>query len=298
MVDFRFDIKPLFPEAIVRVTSNLLPHNFRGDRRQCLDATSKISEIIDSMGQLSATSQGLSKPVTTAQRLRMSENQTIYLLADPEAGHNGAVTGLLKVGKKDLYLFDETGQTRKVERAPSILDFYVHESRQRAGLGKRLFETMLREENWTPLKCSVDRPSEKLLAFFGKHYGLVRTIPQSNNFVLYEGYFNESNSSKGHAHAQSPQEAKNGQHITNSPNTQLFGATYLGEEVDHRRHGSQEQKQRNSSNVLQQQISQVSPNGRYGAKHPACTMSEIISGISKCSTKGGVAGSGESSRIK
>ncbi|XP_022221462.1 alpha-tubulin N-acetyltransferase 1 isoform X2 [Drosophila obscura] len=218
MVDFRFDIKPLFPEAIVRVTSNLLPHNFRGDRRQCLDATSKISEIIDSMGQLSATSQGLSKPVTTAQRLRMSENQTIYLLADPEAGHNGAVTGLLKVGKKDLYLFDETGQTRKVERAPSILDFYVHESRQRAGLGKRLFETMLREENWTPLKCSVDRPSEKLLAFFGKHYGLVRTIPQSNNFVLYEGYFNESNSSKGHAHAQSPQEAKNGQHITNSGN--------------------------------------------------------------------------------
>ncbi|XP_034122136.1 alpha-tubulin N-acetyltransferase 1 isoform X2 [Drosophila guanche] len=218
MVDFRFDIRPLFPEAIVRVTSNLLPHTFRGDRRQCLDATSKMSEIIDRLGQLSATSQGLSKPVTTAQRLRMSENQTIYLLADTEAGHNGAVTGLLKVGNKDLYLFDETGQTRKVERAPSILDFYVHESRQRAGLGKRLFETMLREENWTPLKCSVDRPSEKLLAFFGKHYGLVRTIPQSNNFVLYEGYFNESNSSNGHAHEQSPQETKNGLHITNSGN--------------------------------------------------------------------------------
>ncbi|BFF97902.1 alpha-tubulin N-acetyltransferase 1 [Drosophila madeirensis] len=294
MVDFRFDIRPLFPEAIVRVTSNLLPHTFRGDRRQCLDATSKMSEIIDRLGELSATSQGLSKPVTTAQRLRMSENQTIYLLADTEAGHNGAVTGLLKVGNKDLYLFDETGQTRKVERAPSILDFYVHESRQRAGLGKRMFETMLREENWTPLKCSVDRPSEKLLAFFGKHYGLVRTIPQSNNFVLYEGYFNEANSSNGHAHEQSPQETKNGLHITNSPNTQLFGATYLGEDVNHRRRGSQQQKQ-NSSNVLLQQITQISPNGRYGARHPTCTMAEIISGISKCSTKGGGAGSGESS---
>lgn len=46
-----------------------------------------MSEIIDRLGQLSATSQGLNKPVTTAQRLRMSENQTIYLLADPEAGN-------------------------------------------------------------------------------------------------------------------------------------------------------------------------------------------------------------------
>lgn len=45
-----------------------------------------MSEIIDQLGQLSAISQGLTKPVTTAQRLRMSENQNIYLLADPEAG--------------------------------------------------------------------------------------------------------------------------------------------------------------------------------------------------------------------
>lgn len=51
------------------------------------DATSKMTEIIDRLGQLSATSQGLSKPVTTGQRLRMSENQTVYLLADTEAGH-------------------------------------------------------------------------------------------------------------------------------------------------------------------------------------------------------------------
>ncbi|XP_032290551.2 alpha-tubulin N-acetyltransferase 1 isoform X3 [Drosophila virilis] len=217
MVDFRFDIKPLFPQPIIKVTSNLLPHTFRGDRRQCLDATSKMSEIIDRLGQLSATSQGLNKPVTTAQRLRMSENQTIYLLADPEAGNNGCVIGLLKVGTKDLYLFDEKGQTRKMEQSPSILDFYVHETRQRAGLGKRLFETMLSEEQWTPPKCSVDRPSEKLLAFLGKHYGLVRTIPQANNFVLYEGFFNDAASQNGsrNGHADSPQRTKNGLHITN-----------------------------------------------------------------------------------
>jgi len=110
-------------------------------------------------------------------------------------------------------------KTRKVEQAPSILDFYIHESRQRAGLGKRLFQTMLNEEQWTPLKCSVDRPSEKLLGFLSKHYGLQRIIPQANNFVLYEGFFNDAAPANGHGnahgHAQSPQRTQNGLHITN-----------------------------------------------------------------------------------
>ncbi|XP_032597193.1 alpha-tubulin N-acetyltransferase 1 isoform X5 [Drosophila grimshawi] len=233
MVDFRFDIKPLFPQPIIKVASNLLPHTFRGDRRQCLDATSKMSEIIDRLGHLSAVSQGLSKPVTTAQRLRMSENQTIYLLADTEAGHNGAVTGLLKVGTKDLYLFDEKGQTRKMEQSPSILDFYVHESRQRAGLGKHLYETMLSEEQWLPIKCSVDRPSEKLLAFLGKHYGLKRTIPQANNFVLYEGFFEDAASQNGsrNGHAESPQRTKNGLHITNRKHFTWLTCPFLGQRI-------------------------------------------------------------------
>lgn len=132
------------------------------------------------------------------------------------SSYSGAVIGLLKVGTKDLYLFDEKGQTRKMEQSPSILDFYVHESRQRAGLGKRLFETMLNEEHWTPVKCSVDRPSEKLLGFLRKHYGLVRTIPQANNFVLYEGFFGDEASQNGsrNGHAASPERTKNGLHIT------------------------------------------------------------------------------------
>ncbi|XP_034482200.1 alpha-tubulin N-acetyltransferase 1 isoform X2 [Drosophila innubila] len=286
MVDFRFDIKPLFPQPIIKVASNLLPHTFRGDRRQCLDATSKMSEIIDQLGQLSAVSQGLSKPVTTAQRLRMSENQTIYLLADPNAGNNGVVTGLLKVGTKDLYLFDEKGQTRKMEQSPSILDFYVHESRQRAGLGKRLFETMLSEEQWTPLKCSVDRPSEKLLAFLGKHYGLVRTIPQANNFVLYEGFFNDTANGSRNGH----DDRKNGMHITNSPNTQLFGATYLGDEAN-KRVGRRDSNNGQQSSLLHQ-ITQISPNGRYGAPRPTCSMAEIIHAGSASSGKGGGGGGG------
>jgi GNAT superfamily N-acetyltransferase len=52
------------------------------------------------------------------------------------------VIGILKVGAKHLYVYDSHGQVH--ERTPlCVLDFYVHESKQRLGYGKRLFDTML-----------------------------------------------------------------------------------------------------------------------------------------------------------
>lgn len=45
------------------------------------DAIAKISEIINELGELSARAQGLSKSVTTAQKLRQSD-QIVYLLAE------------------------------------------------------------------------------------------------------------------------------------------------------------------------------------------------------------------------
>lgn len=80
------------------------------------------------------------------------------------------MTGLLKVGTKTLYVFDENGETKPVP-AMCVLDFYIHESRQRAGLGKEMFELMLERENVEPEKLAIDRPSDKLIAFLHKHYG-------------------------------------------------------------------------------------------------------------------------------
>lgn len=88
-----------------------------------------------------------------------------------------------------MYVFDGHGDTHKVDAAPCVLDFYVHESRQRYGLGKQLFEHMLESEGYKPNQLAVDRPSDKLLAFLRKHYGLERQIPQMNNFVIYDGFF-------------------------------------------------------------------------------------------------------------
>nr|XP_016923912.1 alpha-tubulin N-acetyltransferase 2 [Drosophila suzukii] len=208
MVEFGFDLKHLFPQPIIRVQADSLhpkvlstgprAHPFipyqrqRGVGQPAVPPggpSCELSQIVDVMGQLSAVAQGLRYPVTTAAKL--APDQVVYLLADKDAAGRWSVAGLLKVGTKDLFVFDNKGSCRRANQTPAILDFYVHESRQRRGLGKQLFQRMLDEQGWTAGKCSVDRPSEKLLAFLGKHYGLVSTIPQGNHFVLYEGFFED-----------------------------------------------------------------------------------------------------------
>ena len=55
----------------------------------------------------------------------------------------GAVVGLLKVGSKKLFIYDHNGAQHELDPM-CVLDFYVHESRQRLGYGKKLFEYMLK----------------------------------------------------------------------------------------------------------------------------------------------------------
>jgi hypothetical protein len=72
-----------------------------------------------------------------------------------------------------------------------VLDFYVHESEQRHGYGKVLFEQMLTEERVDPRHLAIDRPSPKFLGFLKKHYRLSDYVPQSNNFVVFNQYFDD-----------------------------------------------------------------------------------------------------------
>lgn len=55
----------------------------------------------------------------------------------------GCVLGMLKMGCKHLYVFDAGGNNHEVS-ARCVLDFYIHESKQRMGLGRRLFQHMLK----------------------------------------------------------------------------------------------------------------------------------------------------------
>ena len=89
---------------------------------------------------------------------------------------------------KHLFIRVDSGALREIEPL-SVLDFYVHESCQRRGLGKCLYERMLRDERTVPAALAYDRPSSKFIAFLAKHYGLRDYVPQANNFVVFRKYF-------------------------------------------------------------------------------------------------------------
>nr|CAI5836717.1 unnamed protein product [Callosobruchus analis] len=242
-MEFKFNVNELFKQPIVELNQNLIPPGFSGDRRALWDTVNKVSEVINAMGEASARAQGLSKPITTADRLRNSEHR-LYLLVDQQANNGkGAVTGMLKTGSKGLYVFDREGQHYQVS-PPCVLDFYVHDTRQRTGLGKRLFEHMLQKEGIEPVKMAIDRPSEKLLGFLNKHYGLHSPVKQMNNYVVYDGFF--------------PKVLENNQQQEIDRDQSPSGARVT---------------KKDSANGLQ---SFSSAYGRYGAPRPPCSMGQVL----------------------
>ncbi|XP_076759819.1 alpha-tubulin N-acetyltransferase [Xylocopa sonorina] len=189
-MEFKFNVNKLLPRKINKVTHTLIPEDFRGDRRELNECQRQLSRVLDDMGEASARAQGLNKPITSSLKLRDTDH-IVYLLVDNEANNGlGSVVGLLKTGSKNLFMFDETGAHYQL-KPRCVLDFYVHESRQRMGLGNILYEHMLSEENIRPVKLAIDRPSEKFLAFLDKYYGLSKIIPQNNKFVVFQGFFDD-----------------------------------------------------------------------------------------------------------
>jgi len=154
------------------------------DRRGSAQWAAQMTTVIDTMGRLSAQAQGLHGPITT--RARLAPGQRVYLHAD----QNRAM-GILKVGPKRLFIRGATGDMREIEPL-CVLDFYVHESVQRTGVGHTLFDVMLATEQVSPHRLGYDRPSPKLLAFLKRHYGLTGYVPQANKFVVFDAYFDET----------------------------------------------------------------------------------------------------------
>ncbi|XP_021506990.1 alpha-tubulin N-acetyltransferase 1 isoform X6 [Meriones unguiculatus] len=145
--------------------------------------------IVDELGKASAKAQHLPAPITSASRMQ-SNRHVIYVLKDTSArpAGKGAIIGFLKVGYKKLFVLDDREAHNEVEPL-CILDFYIHESAQRHGHGRELFQYMLEKERVEPHQLAIDRPSPKLLRFLNKHYNLESTVPQVNNFVIFEGFF-------------------------------------------------------------------------------------------------------------
>ncbi|XP_049987702.1 alpha-tubulin N-acetyltransferase 1 isoform X7 [Alexandromys fortis] len=190
-MEFPFDVDALFPERITVLDQHLRPPARRpGTTTPArVDLQQQIMTIIDELGKASAKAQHLPAPITSASRMQ-SNRHVVYILKDISArpAGKGAIIGFLKVGYKKLFVLDDREAHNEVEPL-CILDFYIHESVQRHGHGRELFQYMLQKERVEPHQLAIDRPSPKLLKFLNKHYNLETTVPQVNNFVIFEGFF-------------------------------------------------------------------------------------------------------------
>jgi len=146
-----------------------------------------LVQILDRMGEASSRAQGLKHVITNYSKFSTSGDNRLYMKID-----NNKVCGILKVGQRNLFHYDGYGKVREL-RPLCVLDFYVHESVQRGGVGKALLEKMLATEAVEPRKLAYDRPSSKLIAFLNRHYGLSQYTPQNNNYVIFNQYWEDSN---------------------------------------------------------------------------------------------------------
>ncbi|XP_011315235.1 alpha-tubulin N-acetyltransferase-like isoform X2 [Fopius arisanus] len=208
------------------------------------------------MGEASARAQGLTKPITSAVKLRDTDH-IVYLLVDGEGnGGLGCVVGLLKTGSKNLFMFDDVGVHFQLQPR-CILDFYIHETRQRMGLGKVLYQHMLMEERMRPVKLAIDRPSEKFLQFLHKHYELEKIIPQNNKFVVFQGFFDdEFQDPRGNRYSLQSRGSVDGS-VYNNDIRKPQSASINGHTTPH-------------------SAAPRSSYGRYAAARPQCSMANII----------------------
>ncbi|KAK8736918.1 hypothetical protein OTU49_004724, partial [Cherax quadricarinatus] len=188
-MEFRFDVRTLLPEEITLVDHNLILPGWQSKTKNRVEFQ-HLYQIINAIGEASSFAQGLNNVITTADKLQNSDHLLYLMKEEDESTGQCLVVGMLKVGRKKLFLLDSEQRTK--ECAPlCVLDFYIHESRQRRGYGRRLFDHMLRDQNVLPGHMAVDKPSDKFLGFLRKHYHLYKQVNQLNNFVVFDTFFTD-----------------------------------------------------------------------------------------------------------
>ena len=136
--------------------------------------------VVDKLGVNSSRAQKLPMVITTYEKMRLSDHKLYILINHKE---NQAV-GLIRTGRKHLFLLDRYGRNHEVEPI-CVLDFYVHESKQRKGLGNLLFKSMMSHQNISKAGfLAIDKPSQLFLNFLRRHHKLSFDIPQVNNYGM------------------------------------------------------------------------------------------------------------------
>jgi hypothetical protein len=83
-----------------------------------------LEQIVNEMGNLSAKAQGLGAVITTLNKLLVTDHRLYIHRSDR------SINGILKVGKKNLFIRESLSGTMHEIEPLCVLDFYVHESVQ------------------------------------------------------------------------------------------------------------------------------------------------------------------------
>ncbi|KNG75680.1 hypothetical protein PFMG_01844 [Plasmodium falciparum IGH-CR14] len=119
---------------------------------------------VDEIACLSSKEQKLCGTLTSINNI-INENYTIY-----------------QIGEKNLYLYDKI----KLHYGKY---FYILEKFQKRGLGIKLFNFMLKDNDISAFCLCYDNPSYKLQNFLKKYFSPCVLIKQPNHFVIFSNYF-------------------------------------------------------------------------------------------------------------
>ena len=147
----------------------------------------KLLELANKIGIASSKAQGLNHVITSFSSFVGGDN-IIYLLLDDD---DSQVVGFVKVGRRNLFLYDRTGVQHEV-RAMCLLDFFTFPICQRCGNGRRMIDKMLQDQNLEMKNVPIDKPSPLCLNFMNKHFGLREFVEQPNNYVVFDQYWEDN----------------------------------------------------------------------------------------------------------
>lgn len=118
-----------YPIQNARQTRSRFTDFSSSQRNESENTAGKLREIVDRMGAASSKAQGLPHIITSYSKFRDTD-QKLYIKFSGKK-----VEGILKVGKRHLFHYDHFGRCQEINPL-CVLDFYVHESMQRQGIGK------------------------------------------------------------------------------------------------------------------------------------------------------------------
>jgi alpha-tubulin N-acetyltransferase 1 len=144
----------------------------------------EVSSLINQIGIASSRAQGLPHVITNFSTFVNSDN-TIYMLISEDGKK---ALGFVKVGTRNLFLWDRRAVQHQ-KRCVCLLDFFTCPTCQRQGHGKKMIDAMLEDQGLNMVQVPIDRPSNLCLSFMKRHFGLCEYVAQSNNFVVFDQFW-------------------------------------------------------------------------------------------------------------